>query len=169
MKDNFTHLGYVEFYNYTAFLNDSQVFFEKEVQFYDDVYFEGHVKLEGDVTNSHYDIDFKVDDKVRVNFSPDYAIRINKGTIFAHNVDIRKDLKVNGDASVLGHTYLGATDIDGYLSVSDVPSMVNCMPIMVSPANADSRSRMDDWTSKRTVCAFSVILLSRMMSLLKEI
>jgi cytoskeletal protein CcmA (bactofilin family) len=115
MKDNFTYISDVEFWNTTTFKNDSEVFFEKDVTFKDNVKFTYDVTFEDDVyiQNDHKDTYFEVNGKVKVEFEPDHTIHINKDTEFA------KDVTIDGDLDVDGHTYLDSTTVDGDLSVKD--------------------------------------------------
>lgn len=121
MKDNFTFISDVEFLNTTAFKKDSNVVFEKEVIFKDPVKFQNDTKFEDDVhiSNTHKKINFDVDGKVIIDFSPDYTIKFNKETTFYRDVKMKKDLRVDADFYVDGHAYLDGTTVDGDLEVKE--------------------------------------------------
>lgn len=121
MKDNFTYISDVEFWNKTTFKNDSYVSFEKDATFDDYVTFKDDVTFEDDVyiANDHKDTYFEVSDKVKVTFEPDYTINIKKDTTFSKDVKMKRDLSIDGDLQVDGHTYLDGTTVDGDLRVKD--------------------------------------------------
>ena len=93
MLNDYTFTATVEFRNKTLFTNESYVKFEKPAYFEDDVR----------INNTHKEIEFKVDDKVRVKLQPDYDVNIYQ------NLRVRPSIgRVIGDQYCLGFSPLPA-------------------------------------------------------------
>lgn len=118
---------------------DNDVLFDDDVRFNDDVRFKKTVKMDnnvefnnaGEVTfkkkvkfqenvlikNEDHDIELRLEDKVTARFYQDTVFKVDTHTTFYQDVDMQKDLHVDGDLKVEKMTELDDLEIYGYLWV----------------------------------------------------
>lgn len=118
---------------------DYNVRFDEDVRFNDDVRFRDLVRMESDVQfnnggevtfnkdtkftenvlikNEDHDIEFKLEDKVTARFYQDTTFKVDTHTTFYQNVDMEKNLGIDGKLKVEKLTELDDLELYGYLWV----------------------------------------------------